>query len=347
VIANVTSSLQGVLGVPTCSTRGLDEGTFLRYRVSASAAVSHLETGLHLRASFVGAIDELGVDTSKSDDLRDEDSAGAGFRQALAALRVGHHRYGRLLVGHVTPEFAFVSPSKNGVTVAPRLRATGTAFWFYGVEIPAIKTSVLAVVGGGAPEVVQVLARDLHVPGSNAAISLGPTYLREEAQTIGLLRVRGNLRGPIDARRRRRMAAGEGEDVIMGEGSEGFFVGPTGEVSVEARDARLRHARLRFDARRDHVMVSDDAGHVSFFRAGAYAETTVFRSRFFEESRPGSPRPTSVGLGAGALFDLEVRPFAFGLDLHAMVNRPELLSLLPSAANLPELRASLTLRLDL
>ncbi len=336
---------QWIAGASACSSRGTEEATLERYRLFGATGVTHRESGLHLRVSFVGAADQLAFDVPRPEataDSDDDDVARAGYRQGLVALRFGHHRWGRLVIGRLTAEGAYGNGA-NGVTLTPRLPTSRTSPWFYGVDVPALHMSLLTVGDTGGPELIQVMARDLTVPGSSTALSLGPTYIREERQTVGFFRVRGNALGALGRRKRRPGASTVGDETVFGETSEAAFLGPVAEISVETGDARLRHARFRWEASEDSIFMSER--QISFVRGSIHAEATVFRSRFFEASRPGG-RPAAFGLGAGLSFDVEWRPFALAVDLSGGFNRPELLSLLPSTAGQAEGRATLGLRVE-
>lgn len=57
-------------------------------------------------------------------------------------------------------------------------------------------------------------------------------------------------------------------------------------------------------------------------------------------------RGTAWGAGAGLTAGFAIAPFFLSLDTHVGLNRPELLSLLPSAADRPEVRFGISMRLE-
>jgi len=352
VYASGSFGYQAVYGFPACVSTGDGIATMERMRVFAAAGLSHAATGLSFRASFVHAQDQLAANVAQpggkpdSDGDVESEDATAGFRQQLAAVRVGHARWGRLVLGYVWREQPFNSPA-YGVSLLPRLATSGGAGLFYGLNIPALHTNILTVGRGGTLEFVQVTAYDLELPRVPVALAVGPTYIREERQVVGVFRIRtraaGHGHSPQDS-----VEVLDG-DVSRGTSSSSAHVSPTIELSTESRDARLRHARFRVDAHYEAAFVSDDHASQKVFRVAAGAEGTVFRSRFFSESFASNgtaPRGAAWGVGGGVVTELDLRWVSFGIDALTGVNRPELLSLMPSAADQPELRLVGSLRVE-
>jgi hypothetical protein len=330
---------------PVCSSHGDAEATFRRFRVVGVAGVTDAESGFHLRVSFVGAQDDLHVGANDEDDP----DATSGYRQPLVAARVGHERWGKVLFGYVAGERAFREVGAEGLTLYPDATTSRAPGYFYGVTVPALRTSLVTLSQRGTPELVSVTTSDLRLPGAPVSASLGPTFIREERQVVGMLRLRGDSqlfgKGP-----RREVHEDEDDGTITtGTATTAGRLGPMFEVSVESRSARLRHARLRYEAATRRHFLSEEHNSWSHVRAEVYGEGTVFRSRFFSESLAGSTgqeRGAAWGGGLGVHLGVGLRPIFLGLDFHTGVNRPELLALLPSAADRIEVQGALVLRFE-
>lgn len=345
VFSHASLGYQSVFrGFSVCSDQGEMTASLERWRLAGTAGVTHTPTQLQLRVSVVGARDQLSVGDLGSDQ---DDSSEAGYQQGVVAVRAGHARWGRALVGFVSPESPYQSPG-GGVTLSPRLAPTaGKVSVYYGLSVPALHTHLL-VLAHSRLEVVQLVSSDLPLGPLPLAVSVGPTYVREERQAIGLLRVRGRSADERSAPRPRTWL-GEGAEELSATDSRRSGYGPLFEASAEAAGTRLRHARLRFDGFHQAATVVDGGGHHEFLRVAGFVEGTVFRSRFFEEAitrASGAVRGAAWGGGAGALLEVDFSPFALVVDGALGVNRPELLSLMPSSADRLELRGGFTVRVE-
>ena len=171
------------------------------------------------------------------------------------------------------------------------------------------------------------------------AIALGPTYIREERQTVGLLRLQGfsHEKAGRDAK----------DQTLEYESSSGPIV----EVSAEGRDARLRHTRFRYQ----YTASLRDYGTQATLHGFGYADVSLFRSRFFTDSRDpdsagggalGPRRGNAYGFDVGAGFSVQTHYFAWSMEGATGLNRPELLAIVPSAAARAELRLTTSLRLQ-
>jgi hypothetical protein len=81
-----------------------------------------------------------------------------------------------------------------------------------------------------------------------------------------------------------------------------------------------------------------------------YVEGTLFRSAFFSqgfEAGSRQPRGSAWGVGAGGQAAVSLRSLGFTFDIGVGMNRPELLQIMPAAANKFELRGSGAIRLSL
>lgn len=343
--ANLTSYQVLPAPFPVCSSLGDVEATFARLRIHGIAGVTHRPTGLHLRVSVVAARDFLFV--SSGDE--DTDDARAGAMQELVAVRAGHARWGKLVLGYTFGERSFSDTGEGGLVLRPDVpRSSRAPGLFYGVTVPELHTSLLTLSQRGVPELVTVTASDLRVPRTPFAVTLGPTYLREERQVVGLLRLRGEAHALGHTRKRAVDEDDDGDGASTGWSGSAGHAGPVIEASVESNEARLRHARLRYEAATRWTFLADDGAFSKHLRGEAYFEGTVFRSRFFSASQAaaGSPRSAAWGGGAGVRGLMGGGPFFFALDAHAGINRPELLALLPSAADRVELQIGLQIRLE-
>ncbi|MFO0679008.1 MAG: hypothetical protein U0169_20940, partial [Polyangiaceae bacterium] len=188
-----TVAAQFVPTIGVCSNRGLENSRLVRARYGGSAGLTHSATGLHLRLSFLHARDELAVTTSST---KGADAATTGYAQSLVALRVGHERYANALLGYVGSEDTFAGIGTGGVALRPKLVGSAAPGFFVGLSVPEIHSTVVTLLQRGRPELVSLLSRDLPMPFVPVMLSLGPTYIREEQQTVGLVRLRGStLRG--------------------------------------------------------------------------------------------------------------------------------------------------------
>ena len=342
VFAATAFAYQTVWPFQACTNLGSTSGSFERMRGSATVGVTHVETGLHGRVSVTGALDQLHVSTSDDEDAT---NARAGAHQLLVAARFGHDRWLRAIVGYVGGESTFSQTGTGNVTlVREKPRAGGTGA-FLGATIPIIHTSVVTLVQEGKTELFSVLAHDLRPGRLPFTLSLGPTYIREERQTVGLVRFRALSHESVEIDHEDIYA--EENELHHGAGLEHVSIGPILELSAESRDARIRHGRFRVQA--DSVDAFGGATRRRVLHASAYAEGTFFRSRFFSESLPGgaaSPRGTAWGLGGGLVAGFAISPVFVALDAHVGLNRPELLSLLPSGADRPEVRAGVSVRFE-
>jgi len=339
VFATTGFSWQSVGSIPTCDRRGAPEGRFDRWRVHAAAGAEHVATRLSARVSFVHAMDAVLVPVEGGDD--EDEAVLAGYQQSLVSARFGHDRWLRGFVGYVTSESTFAT-SRAIARANPTTRAPG---FFIGATVPAIHTSVVTLLQQGQPELVSVMASDLRPSASlPLSLSLGPTYLREERQTVGLLRLRGVSAGSRREPSPETQDGGDGALHGFGKGHSSF--GPVAEVSMESMDGRLRHARLRFEAEGLTAFVAKDHAHKSSFYGGAHAEGTVFRSRAFQASAGAAPRPAAWGFGGRVFAGFRCDWLTLSLDWNVNRNRPELLSLVPSAADRIEMHGAFSIGVD-
>lgn len=192
------------------------------------------------------------------------------------------------------------------------------------------------------------------------SVALGPTYLHEERQVVGLVRLRAIAHSSYVLRRNQPSSWLPSKNRQRVNADHASSLGPTLELSTESRDMRLRHARMRWDYRVVERYAGRARGRRGVASFSVFAEASVFRSRAFLDSlRPGDPddtalarvptgsrRATAWGFGGGASGMLQLGPGTLGLDLHAGVNRPELLALMPSAAQHFELQGLITTRVE-
>lgn len=343
VFAATSFTYQTIWPLLACTNQGSGEASFERMRAGVAIGMTHTATGLHARVSFVGALDQLNLETSSDDDAT---NARSGSYQWLVAARFGHDRWFRGLAGTVGADKAFDQVGTGDVQLARERVLRPAPGFFVGASLPFIRTSVIALVQSGNTELVSLMARDLRPGSLPFAFSLGPTYIREERQTVGVLRLRSLSHEAIAIDREDAQAESDGT-LHYGASMSHTTVGPMIELSAESRDARVRHGRFRVQA--DSFAVFGGETRRELIHGTIYGEATFFRSRFFSESAAGpgeSARGTAWGLGGGFTCGISVAPVSVSGDFHAGWNRPELLSLLPSAADLPELRAGVSLRLE-
>ena len=335
--ADAALGYQGVLGLAACSAGSERNVALERFRLTGAAGLTHSASGFGVELSFVGARDQL-VQSVGSEGDRD---VLAGFGQGLVALRAGHEAWGRVLVG-------FTSPERRDRTLSldpGRQPGTGQGF-FYGVSVPALHLGVVTLAQRGAPELVQISAYDLEPPVLPVAVSLGPTYIREERQTVGWLRIRG-----VGLGGRTAPAATFAEDgTTAGTASQTRYLAPVLEASAESREARLRHGRFRIEGALRKTFVGRAASSLRRLAwISGHLEATVFRSRYFQDALAGSaqraPGP-AWGVGGVVTASGNFGPVVVGVEWGGAWNRPELLSLLPSAVDNLELRTGLTLALQ-
>jgi len=342
VFAATSFTFQTIWPTRVCTNKGWAMASFERMRASAALGLTHTATGLHARVSFVGALDQLNLSTSDDDGST---NARSGSYQWLLAARFGHDRWLRGLVGTVGADQSFEQVGTGDVRLGRDPSARPAPGFFVGASIPLIHTSVVALVQSGKTELVSVMARDLRPGPVPFAFSLGPTYIREEKQMVGLLRIRSLSHDVVDVDREDVQEDSEGV-VHRGASMSHTTVGPLVEISAESRDVRIRHGRFRLQA--DSYAVFGSSTKRQLLHGAIYGEGTLFRSRFFSETAPPGegPRGTAWGLGAGLSAGFAVAPFFLSFDAHAGWNRPELLSLLPSAADLPEVRVGIAVRFE-
>ncbi|MBS2018631.1 MAG: hypothetical protein JST00_37540 [Deltaproteobacteria bacterium] len=343
VFATTSFTYQTVWPVVACTNLGSGEANFERMRAGVAVGMTHTATGLHARVSFVGALDQLNLSTSDDEDAT---NARTGSYQWLIAGRFGHDRWFRGLVGTVGADKPFDQVGTGEVQLARDGAARPAPGFFVGASLPFARTSVIALVQSGHTELVSVMARDLRPGNVPFAFSLGPTYIREERQTVGVLRLRSLGHEAFSIDREDTQAEQDGT-VHRGASMSHTTFGPLLEMSAESRDARVRHGRFRVQA--DTFEVFGGETRRELVHGAIYGEATFFRSRFFSESAaaPGEgPRGTAWGFGGGLTGGFAVAPVFVSGDFYAGLNRPELLSLVPSAADLPELRAGVSLRFE-
>lgn len=343
VFAATAFAFQTVWPFEVCTNGGSASGSFERMRGAATVGLTHPETGLHARLSVVGALDQLNVSTSEVDD--DATNARAGTHQLLVAGRFGHHRWLNVILGYVGGESAFNQTGTGNVNLVREKPRSGTHGAFVGASIPIIHTSVVTLVQEGRTELFSVLAHDLRPAHLPFTFSLGPTYIREERQTVGLVRFRSLSHESVEIDRE-DFSAEEGF-LHHGASLEHVTIGPSVELSAESRDARIRHGRFRVQA--DSFGAFGGTTKRRLLHGSIYGEGTFFRSRFFSESfatATQAPRGTAWGVGGGLAAGITIAPLSLSFDGHVGVNRPELLSLLPSAADRPEARFGLSIRVE-
>lgn len=327
---------QRVYAVPLCERPDPPKGSYDQWRIAAMAGITHVATGLEARVSLVHAIDDVNVPAPGEDEPR---NVVAGYQQTLVAARVGHERWLSATVGFIGAESRYAT-SRAMASAHPPRRAPGL---YVGAVVPALHTSAVMLVQRAEPELVSVLASDLRptdaVPFS---ISLGPTYIREERRTVGMIRVRGVSASSGDDEP--TFSTGKKPTSTRPRIGRATF-GPLVEMSTESMGGRLRHGRLRFEGEGFEANASDDASERTAIHGGVYLEGTVFRSRAFLR-HPASRGETAWGGGAHGFLGFRVRPFAVDVELGIGRNRPELLALVPSAARREEAQAGVVLRLE-
>ena len=352
LFAAAAAGYQRVFGLETCSNLGLRDGGLDRFRGAGSVGFTHEATGLHARVSFVHADDHLAVGGLGPPKKAEE--ATAGYRQELVAVRFGHELWFQGMLGYVSNEAPYTSPG-TGIQLNPRLPASPSPGYFVGASMPILHTSVVTLLQRGKTELVTVLANDLRLPKLPFSVALGPSYIREERQVVGLLRLRGYASEFYEAPH--RTTERQGKRNVEGVSESYDNTGPTLEASMETREARLRHARFRYQFGRAYRFGAAGWGGRAAYDLGVYAEGTVFRSRFYSESRDvvgtgvqglvlSDKRGTAWGGGAGGNASFQVSWLAFSVDANASVNRPELLSVLPSASYRAELQVFGSLRVE-
>jgi hypothetical protein len=312
-----------------------------RTRGVVSLGATHTESGLHFRLSVAGARDWL------NDDDDEDRPAIASSSQALYVARAGHERWGNVLFGYVTGDHAEAAPPGKGRLFDVGERRGRAPGLYYGVGIPALRMNVVALSQRGTPELVSMMTHDLRVPGLPVWGGLGPTYIREERQAVGLVRVGVDVQARHEPPRR---IDHDDEGVYVGPSvvSESSHDGPMVEASAESRGARLRHARLRY-AFGGHWRSRIEGKHAEHLRYGAYLESTAFRSLAFSESvDPSSHRKRGTAWGGGAGFFGFVggRHASLGADILLAINRPEILAVAPSAAGSFEVQTGIYVRLE-
>lgn len=356
VFLDLAGAYQAMLPLDVCSNFGTRSGRLERLRGAVSAGVTHHKSGIHVRFSFLHAVDRLATDGEDMPDEDDEESATAGYRQNLYAVRVGHEQWLQGVLGFVEAESPYASEGSGGISLqAPKERAAAPGL-FVGASSPMLRLSTMALLQRGNVEVLSLTAGDIRLGKLPFAFALGPTYLREERQVVGLLRLRGfAAEGYV---------AGESEmkrkhGIVKGVGVAGWYTGPVAELSAETRDPRLRHARLRWDAHFAQRFAAKGFGNRGAWDFSFFVDGTMFRSRFFTDPRhaPRAPargdlhaaparRPTAWGLAGGLASSLQVGVIAVGMQAHVGVNRPELLQLVPAAANRAEVQGLMSMRFE-
>ena len=342
IFAATAFAMQSVSPFDVCTNVGSASASFERMRGAATVGLTHTETGIHARVSVVGALDQLNASTSEDDDST---NARSGAHQLLVAGRFGHERWFKLVLGYVGADTTFSQTGTGDVRLVRERVMAPAPGAFIGASIPIIHTSVITLIQDGRTELFSVMARDLRPGRLPFTLSLGPTYIREERQTIGLVRFRSLSHEVVEIDREDVYTEDDG--VHHGASLEHSTIGPVLELSAESRDARIRHGRFRVQA--DTFGAFGGSTLRRLLYGSIYAEGTFYRSRFFSESFATStepPRGTAWGIGAGFSGGVAIAPFFFSLDGHASLNRPELLSLLPSAADRAELRGGISMRLE-
>lgn len=352
VFASGSGVYQRIFGMETCSNHGPRQGSLDRVRGLLSAGITHDDSGLHVRLSVLHANDHLAVPgIGKKKDAK---AATAGYRQNLYALRLGHERWFQTVFGYVDSEQPYTSPGEGGIRIDPRMPTAPAPGYYFGATVPALRTSMVTLLQRGRPEIVSLMASELRPGNLPFSIGLGPTYIREERQVVGLLRLRGFATENVQSMNTELTRMGKRVPLT---GVSYQSSGPLLELSVEGRDARLRHGRFRYQ----YVYSSRSSAKGWNNRAAAdlsvYAEGTLFRSRYFSEThepasaglpgpRLGPRRGNAWGLGGGVVASAQISWIALSMEAIAGLNRPELLALVPSAHNRAEVQFVGSLRFE-
>lgn len=154
VFAGVTGIGQMLFGMPTCTNQRELEGRVERLRLAGNAGFTHAATGLHLRLSFVHAVDRLVVDVRQAGDKAGEVEVGdanAGYAQNLFALRFGHERWLQAMVGYVGADRPFDSPSRDGLRLDARLSGRPAPGYFAGSPCPRCAPACSPTCNGKGP----------------------------------------------------------------------------------------------------------------------------------------------------------------------------------------------------
>lgn len=353
---------QRVFGIEACSQTGERSGSLERPRGAGTVGFTHTASGLHARLSFLYAGDVIsvaGIPVKSGDEVTSSD-ATAGYRQGLVALRLGHEQYFQSLFGYVSAEQPYRTTGSGGARINPRLPISPSPGFFFGGTIPMLHTSIVTLLQAGRPEIISLVANELRPGRLPFSVSLGPTYIREERQVVGLLRLRGfsyeNHATPRDA----FTTTGEGTKRrhVHGVGETYEATGPILEVSAETREPRLRHARARWQLVHAWRFASRrDWAERTAFDVLLFADGTLFRSRAFTESRESLPpsalpmqrgprRGNAWGFGAGGAVSVQAGWLAFSVESAIGMNRPELLQIVPSAAHRAELQLGGSMRAE-
>jgi hypothetical protein len=315
-----------------CTNRGVEEGSLRRVRFSAGVGLAHSPSGVELRFSVLHGRDSLVVPTVPNDD--DAEEASAGYGQTLFALRFGHEKWLRALVGFVDPDSGFRNPRAGVAVSAPLAGGSSATSVYLGAGVPVLGLHVVSLLRAGQPEFVNVSVRERRLGSLPIAASFFPTYVREERRVFGTARLH------LLTSREIEKARNSSEAPIYLENTTGVLL----EGAVEARDARLRYARLRYA-----TSVAGPGVKFGIFELAGYLEATVFRSAFFSNTKvlgTGNRRGTAWGGGLGVTSLLHTMNFGIVFDASAGFNRPELLQILPSGQNQFEFRFAAGLRFD-
>lgn len=319
-------SAQGI-GSTVCTNRGAERGSMQRMRIWGGVGLSHPPTGLELRFSVLHGRDSLNVDLEPQ--KKNSAEAVAGYSQTMFALRFGHERWLRGMVGIVDPDAGF-RRAPEGLTIeAPLGTSQSAPSTYLGASIPQLGLHLMSLFRSGQVEVVNLASQEQRLGTLPLAIAFFPTYLREERRVFATARVHLLSARPLESLD--RVSKGKRTTMADAESTAGFLA----EGSLEARDARLRHARVRYTT---GIAGRDDGVWLS---ANAYAEATVFRSAFFSNSKvlgTDTPRGTAWGAGAGADCFVQSRTIGLSFQVNAAWNRPELLQILPSVQDQFEVR---------
>jgi hypothetical protein len=318
---------------PLCVEPGAEAGAITHYSGIVTAGTTHTASGLELRLSAMGAYERLG-----------EAPLDASSTKSLYTARVGHERWGNVVLGYVDRDRVRPHGPRAGMLDlgANRYQAAGL---YYGVSLPALYTNVFALSHGGTTEIVSLSTDDIPLPGGAIFVGAGSTYIREEGQVVGLLRLGVDAVGHR-GRQRRTEHDDEGNHVGPSTEWDARHGGPVLEASVESRTARLRHARARWEIGRSYALRTDGKP-LDYFRGSAYVEGTAWNSLAFAESiaeATGEPRGPAFGGGLGTTFVAGSRRLSFGIDSFLGANRPEVLAIVPSAQGGLEVRFGLFLR---
>jgi hypothetical protein len=324
-------SFQSV-GSRACTNRGVEDATLQRLRLWAGIGLTHNPTGLEMRFSVMHGRDGLNVDISPS--ANDSAEAATGYSQTMLALRFGHEKWLRGLVGFVDPDTGFNRPD-GGVTIyAPLAVDRSAPSTYLGASIPLLGVHVVSLFRSGVPEFVNLSSQERRIGTLPISVSFFPTYIREERRVFGTARV--HWFAPPGTWRTRD----DNGNALYLENTRGATL----EAAVEARDARLRQLRLRAGS-----ALGDRTVAHAHMDASAYVEGTVFRSAFFSNAKilgTESTRGTAWGGGVGGNVIFHGPSIGLVMDVNAAFNRPELLQILPSAQNEFEFRGALSLRAE-